>query len=300
MSIQIVPLADPRPGASSRRLVWLAADGDGVPVGSAFLRLFEREGQDHLAELELNVHPAERRAGVGSELLARAVAGAGAEGRRCVLAQADAGAPGDHFLAARGFRKVLTLTYARLALADATVDTAASAHAAVDTVAGSTPAGYRLRSWDGTVPDELAETFTASRRAMDDMPMDDTDYGVVVWDVERVRAAARAIEDRGESLHTVVAVDESDGSIAGFTELVVPGDGKGDGQHYGTGVLPEHRGHGLARWMKAEAIRQARERYPDLGGLLADTADGNTRMRAVNDSLGYRPTHRTFQYQLDL
>ncbi len=290
LSIQIVPLADPHPGASSRRLVWLASGGDGVPVGSAFLRLFEREGQDHLAELEVNVHPAERRAGVGSELLARAVAGAGAEGRRCVLAQADAGTPGDSFLAARGFRKVLTLTYVRLALADA----------AVGTITNSPPAGYRLRSWDGTVPDELADTFTASRRAMDDMPMDDTDYGVVVWDVERVRAAAKAIEDRGESLHTVVAVDESDGSIAGFTELVVPGDGKGDGQHYGTGVLPEHRGHGLARWMKAEAIRQARERYPDLGGLLADTADGNTHMRAVNDSLGYRPTHRTFQYQLDL
>ncbi|MEU8379897.1 GNAT family N-acetyltransferase [Streptosporangium sp. NPDC048865] len=290
MSIQIVPLADPHPGAASHRLVWLASDGDGVPVGAAFLRLFEREGQDHLAELELNVHPAERRGGVGSELLARAVAGAEAEGRRCVLAQAGADTPGDRFLAARGFRKVLTLTYARLALA----------HADVDAVADSPHAGYRLLSWDGTVPDELAGTFTASRRAMDDMPMDDTDYGVVVWDVDRVRAAAKAVADRGESLHTVVAVDESDGSIAGFTELVVPGDGKGDGRHYGTGVLPEHRGHGLARWMKAEAIRQARERYPDLGGLLADTADGNTHMRAVNDSLGYRPTHRTFQYQLDL
>ncbi|MGW0588811.1 N-acetyltransferase family protein [Streptosporangium sp. NPDC002607] len=290
LSIHIDPLADTSPGASSRRLVWLASDGDGVPVGSAFLRLFTREGQDHLAELELNVHPAERRKGVGSELLARTVAGAEREGRRCVLAQVRAGTPGDRFLAARGFRKVLALTYTRLV----------PAQAGVDTVADRPHAGYRLCSWDGTVPDDLADTFAASRRAMDDMPMDDADYGVVVWDVERVRAAAQAIEDRGESLHTVVAIDESDGSIAGFTELVVPGDGKGDGQHYGTGVLPEHRGRGLARWMKAEMIRQVRERYPDLGGLLADTADSNTHMRAVNDSLGYRPTHKTFQYQLDL
>ncbi|MEU4832093.1 GNAT family N-acetyltransferase [Streptosporangium sp. NPDC023615] len=298
MSIRIVPLADPHPSASSRRLVWLAVDGDGVPLGSAFLRLFDTEGQDHLAELELSVHPAERRRGVGSELLARAVAGVVAEGRRCVLAQAGAGTPGDRFLAERGFRRVLTLTYARLALVNTVVDTAAGT--AAGTAADRPPAGYRLLSWEGTVPDELAGTFTASRRAMDDMPMDDTDYGVVVWDVERVRAAARAVEDRGERLHTVAAVDESDGSIAGFTELVVPGDGKGDGQHYGTGVLPEHRGRGLARWMKAEMIRQVRERYPDLTGLLADTAESNTRMRAVNDALGYRPTHRTFQYQLDL
>ncbi|MGA4990314.1 GNAT family N-acetyltransferase [Nonomuraea bangladeshensis] len=80
----------------------------------------------------------------------------------------------------------------------------------------------------------------------------------------------------------------------------MPGDGRGDAQHYGTGVLPEHRGHGLARWMKAEAIRQARERYPDLEGLLTDTADSNRHMCAVNDALGYLPTHRMLTLQLDL
>ncbi|MEU0563885.1 GNAT family N-acetyltransferase [Nonomuraea sp. NPDC005983] len=290
MSIHITPLTDPARSASSHRVAWLASGPDGAPAGAAFLRLFTAEGQVHLAELTLNVHPAERRSGVGSELLARAVERARQEGRRSVLAEAEVGTPGDRFLAASGFRKVLGLTFARLDLAQADVDA----------VADEPHPGYRLHSWDGTVPDELAGTFTASRRAMDDMPMDDTDYGVVVWDVERVRAAAKAVEDRGELLHTVVAIDESDGSIAGFTELVVPGDGKGDGQHYGTGVLPEHRGHGLARWMKAALIRQTRERHPDLGGLLADTADGNTHMRAVNDSLGYLPTHRTVQYQLDL
>lgn len=70
----------------------------------------------------------------------------------------------------------------------------------------------------------------------------------------------------------VAAVDVSDGMIAGFTELVLPGGGRGDGQHYGTGVLPEHRGQGLGRWMKAEVIRQAVECHPDLAGLLTDTA----------------------------
>ena len=130
--------------------------------------------------------------------------------------------------------------------------------------------------------------------------MDDTDYGTVTWDVDRVRAAVRAIEQRGELLHTVVAVDASDGSVAGFTELVVPGDGTGEAQHYGTGVLPEHRGRGLGRWMKAESVRQARRRHPELVGLLTDTADNNHAMKNINDSLGYRPTHTALEYQLDL
>ncbi|MBE3011886.1 GNAT family N-acetyltransferase [Microbispora sp. NEAU-D428] len=293
MSIRIIPLIDPQPTPSSRRLAWLASLPAGVPAGSAFLRLFTKTGQDHLAELDLHVHPAEQRSGVGSLLLTAALAAVREEGRRCVIAHTEPGSPGEVFLSARGFRKVLTLTYARLPLAQTNLDD-------LRKIVHSPHPGYRLVAWDGVVPGALAETFAVSRRAMDDMPMDDTDYGTVSWDVDRVRDAALAIEKRGDHLHTVAAIAESDHSIAGFTELVVPADGKGDAQHYGTGVLPEHRGHGLARWMKAEAIRQARERYPDLEGLLTDTADSNRHMRAINDALGYLPTRKMITLQLDL
>lgn len=292
MSLRITPLTDPAHGPRSRRLAWLASDADSLPVGAAFLRLFTDPGQEHLAELTLHVHPAERRKRVGSRLLDAAVAAARKNARRCVIAQAEARSPGDRFLEAHGFRKVLTLRCSRLSLAD--VDTAA-----LTGIIERPHPGYRLASWQGVVPHSLAHTFAASRRAMDDMPMEDTDHGSVTWDVDRVRAVAKAVEERGDLLHTVVAIDASNGSVAGFTELVVPGDGTGDGQHYGTGVLPEHRGHGLGRWMKAESIRQVHGLYPGLGGLLTDTADSNTHMRHINDGLGYTPTHTTHQYQLD-
>ncbi|GAA0379623.1 GNAT family N-acetyltransferase [Microbispora corallina] len=291
MSLRITALTDPHLTSSSRRLAWLASYPDGTPAGSAFLRLFTRRALP--AELDLAVHPVERRRGVGTRLLAEAVAGARDDGRRSVYAHVEAGSPGELFLAARGFRRVLTLTFARLSLAAVDPDALAG-------IADRPHPGYLLVSWDGVVPDDLAETFAASRRAMDDMPMGDADHVPGTWDAERVRAVARAVAERGDLLHTVVAVDASDGSIAGFTELVVAGDGRGDGQHYGTGVLPEHRGHGLGLWMKAEAIRQARQRHPDLDGLLTDTADGNAPMRRVNDALGYVPTHQEHRYQLDL
>ncbi len=293
MSVRITPLTDPNGDQSSYRLAWLAADAGEIPIGAAFLRLFTRTGQEHLAELELRVHPAARRKRTGSLLLDAAVAAARKDRRRSVIAQAEAGSPGDQFLLARGFRRVLTLTFTRLPLAAADI-------AAITAITEQPHHGYRLTSWDGTVPDRLAEAFVGSRHAMDDMPMGGTDYGTVTWDLDRVRAAAAAIAERGDLLHTVAAIDESDGSIAGFTELVVPGDGKGDGQHYGTGVMPGHRGHGLGRWMKAASILQARERHPDLGGLLTDTADNNPYMMRINDALGYAPTHTTFEYQLDL
>lgn len=190
MSLLITALSDPEPTPSSRRLAWLAADSTGVPVGSAFLRLFTKEGQEHLAELEVAVHPAERRRGAGDRLLDAAVSVARAEGRRSLVAQAAYGSPGDLFLAARGFRRVLALTYARLPLVGPDL-------VRIDGIAERPHPGYALTRWDGTVPPHLARTYADSRRAMDDMPMEETDYGNVVWDVARVVAAAEAVAKRG-------------------------------------------------------------------------------------------------------
>lgn len=52
--------------------------------------------------------------------------------------------------------------------------------------------------------------------------------------------------------------------------------------------------------MKAESIRLALRTYPELDGLLTDTADSNAPMRSINDALGYLPTHGAVEYQLDL
>jgi GNAT superfamily N-acetyltransferase len=265
---------------AANRLAWLAAAPDGRPLGTAFLRTGS-------GELDLHVHPAERRHGVGTTLLAAALAGARGQGRRSVVtAPVPQGSPGEAFCRARGLRQVLGLTYTRL-------------DRAVEVPAVLPPAGYRLASWAGRVPDELAASFAAARPAMDDMPTDDADVAPQAWDVERVRAVADAVAGRGDHLVTVAAL-APDGSIAGFTELVVPRSGAGDAQHYGTGVLPEHRGRGLARAMKAESIRLVRSRFPELAGLVADTADSNAAMRKVNDGLGYVPTHRALMFQADL
>ena len=100
MSIRITSLADPERGPSSYRL---ASDADGIPVGSAFLRVSPRPDRTTWPALELHVHPAERRNGTGSRLLDTAVAAAREQSRRCVVTQAIAGSPGDRFLAARSF-----------------------------------------------------------------------------------------------------------------------------------------------------------------------------------------------------
>ncbi|MGW7613844.1 GNAT family N-acetyltransferase [Streptomyces sp. NPDC054766] len=100
--------------------------------------MFTKDGRRHLAELDVRVHPAERRRQAGSLLLGAAVAAARQDGRRPVISQAEAGTPGADFLTANGFRAVLALTYARLPPADADLP-------ALTVSAESPHAGYRSR-----------------------------------------------------------------------------------------------------------------------------------------------------------
>ncbi|HZX02613.1 GNAT family N-acetyltransferase [Kribbella sp.] len=286
MSIRLIPLTDPDYRPFSRRIAWLAAHADGTPAGSAFLRLDSRSTHAQLAEFELNVHPAERRNGIGTLLLG-AVAGRARDHEvRTLITDVDAGSAGDRFLQCHGFEIGLTLIYARLDLTYRTPDVPAVP-------------GYRLVSWEGVAPDELVQTFTDARVGMADAPSGSIPAGTDVWDVDRTRHAAKLIEQRGDHLSVVAALD-STGRMAGFTEVVVPGDGKGDGQLYGTAVLPEHRSRGLALWMKAAQIHQIRHRFPDLAGLLTDTVDTNLPMRRTNDRLGYRPQLQVHRRKLDL
>ncbi|WP_430782617.1 GNAT family N-acetyltransferase [Actinoplanes sp. G11-F43] len=270
MITRVVAFTAPSPG-------WIAEGDDGRPLGTATLWIPPAGGP---AEVRLRVHPAERRSGVGTRLLREA---AGADGVTALLGEpVREGSGEDAFCRAAGMRVVLSLTYTSLALVD------------FDQTAETVP-GYRIVHWEGTVPDELAETAVRSRSAMDDMPMEGVDYRPEPWDVARLRRVAAVVADRGDVLLTTAAVG-ADGAIAGFTEVVLSG---GEGQNYGTGVLPEHRGRGLARWLKVEQIRRVMERFPQVGSLLADTADSNVAMRRVNEALGYRPTHRSLLYQLD-
>ncbi|GGU55597.1 GNAT family N-acetyltransferase [Lentzea flava] len=273
------------PGLDSRRLFWLADEPDGTVSGAASLRLFDRRGQEHLAELELYVHPDWRRRGVGSRLLAQVVLAAQAENRRSLVAGVGDIEPGTSFCAARNFERVLTLRHLLLDLSEVDLEVA-------------DPAGYRLRSWAGTVPDELADAFATAKNAMNDMPTGDMDYGTQQWDAERVRAMAWVVADRGDTLLTAAALHGE--VVAGFTEIVIRAGEQRRALQYDTVVVPAHRGHGLGRWLKTAMVRQLRAEHPGIVEIETDNADDNTHMIAVNERMGFREHRRAHTYQLKI
>lgn len=281
-----------KPTLDSHRLTWLAAGADGLPFAVAGLRLFASPGRDHLAELELHVAPAHRRLGAGSRLLSAVVAACRTEGRRSLIVEAPANSPGEAFCERWGFRRALSLDH--LLLHFDRLD-----EEAVLLAAGTRHTGYRLASWTGTAPDELADAFAAAKNAMNDMPTGDLDYGSVAWDPERVRAMAKVISDRGDVLLTTAAVHD-DGTMAGYTEIVLPQGASPRAQQYDTAVVPAHRGHGLGLWVKAAMVRRLRADHPEVVEIETDNAEDNVHMLAVNRALGFRLYRRTREFQLDV
>jgi GNAT superfamily N-acetyltransferase len=256
------------------RLSWVARV-DGAVAGVAMLRC-----DDRLAEFGIQVHPAYRRRGIGSRLLAAVAEAARREGSRTLVAEASAS--GAAFLEASGFTCVLSLNLMLLKIADAS---------GVDELVRADHPGYRLVRWIGMVPDDLAETFAVAKSAMGDMPTAEN------WDTARVRDMALAVEKRGDTLLTVAALHGD--TIAGFTELVIPAGEEARAIQYDTAVVPGHRGNRLGLWVKAAMLRWLREDWPGVREIETDNAEDNTHMLAVNERLGFRPLRQTRQYQVD-
>ncbi|MFJ8013484.1 GNAT family N-acetyltransferase [Streptomyces sp. NPDC096339] len=295
-----VPVPDPgqihaqltRAPLGGHRLTWLATAADGVPVAVAGLRVFTSPGQEHLAELELHVDPAHRRLGTGSLLMSAVVAACRAENRRSLIATAAADGPGEAFGARWGFRRALTLDHLLLRLDE-------TDRADLRQVADAEHPGYRLTGWTGTVPDGLAAAFATAKNAMNDMPVGDMDYGSVAWDADRVRDMAAVVADRGDTLLTVAAVHD-DGTMAGYTEILIPRGVPSRVQQYDTAVVPAHRGHGLGLWVKAAMVRRLRAEHASVTEIETDNAEDNVHMLAVNHRLGFRSYRRTREFQLDV
>jgi GNAT superfamily N-acetyltransferase len=279
-------------GSTSRKVLWLVRGQGDEPVATATLRLFSDPGRSHRAQVDMTVHPAHRRLGAGSRLLATVTEAAAEAGCRTLVTEVPAGTPGEGFLATRDFHPVLRLTWLRLAL-DQIPDR-------IRKLPDVPHPGYLLTAWEGVVPDALAETFAAARQGMADMPVGGMDFGEVLWDVDRVREVAEVVARRGERLLTFAVVSEADGGVAGYTELVLPADDTGRAQQYDTAVLPAHRGHGLGLWLKAAMLRQVAAAHPEIAEVTTDNADDNRHMLAVNSALGFRPLRRTVAYQLTL
>ncbi len=271
----------------------LLAEQDGHPVGWARVELPVHDNP-HLAAVELQVAPGDRRRGTGRALWAGVLQAAREQRRRAVVVEAPEGSALAAFCAAAGAtpRLVDVRRHQRLDRLDP------SRVGALRAEAERAAAGYRLEAWVGPTPPELRGALAKATEALNDAPLGTLDYDDERWDAARVAARDAAVAGAGLRMHTVLAL-AADGTAAGLTDVAVAEDGAYAWQ-WGTAVAAGHRGHRLGMLLKATMVERLRALEPALEVVSTWNADSNAHMVAVNEALGYLPVGRGSEWQLDL
>jgi mycothiol synthase len=269
---------------------WLAEDDDGTPIAEGVC-WSNAAGDPEVMECDVLVLAEHRRHGIGTELLRVICDATIAEGRTKLVWSTYSAAPsGESFSARAGGRIARVARTSELRLAD--VD-----WALVD--AWSTgPPGYSLDAIDGPYPAALRADAATFHHIMQTAPRDDLDVRDTMITADDVAELDRALVDAGRRRWAML-VRDADGRCVGGTEIhFEPGEDTTVLQQ-NTGIDPDHRGRGLAKWVKAAVLERLRADAPGVEVVRTGNAFSNEPMLAINDALGFRVTATRTDWQAD-
>jgi len=272
-----------------------AVVGDDV-VGALRL-LLPLKDNPTVAVVDVAVHPAHRRQGIGSVLLAEGVRLARAHGRSELISEVDEPGPGTAgraFALRHGWSCDLLETRRDLLLP---VDE--QRLAALEAKARGASQGYQLVIWRDTTPEELLDDRAVLEwRMTTDAPHGDLPVEEEHWDGERIREYEASHVARGRTVLSAGAV--KNGRLVAFTDLQVPLADPRRAHQGGTLVLPGHRGHRLGALMKAAVLRELPAAVPGVRRISTYNSESNGPMVAVNEALGFQPAGQLSTWSLRL
>jgi GNAT superfamily N-acetyltransferase len=258
--------------------------GEAVGAVAAFYRidLPDLENLDR-AELNLRVHPALRRRGLGGALLRHAAQRAAADDRAILGCAVPGGSSGEWFLRSAGatleleevrrFQVLRTIAPGRIAELRAAAERAA--------------AGYELVRWTGPIPDERCGQVAELYNAMNDAPRGEN-VQEETYDADRIRErTGKALRYGVVRGYAVAAMHQASGEMAGLTEVVIDPGNPDWGFQQLTAVTRPHRGHRLGMLVKTAMLEWLAEAEPQLEQIETGNAATNEHMIAVNETLGY-------------
>ncbi|ODB80235.1 MULTISPECIES: GNAT family N-acetyltransferase [Micromonospora] len=283
-------LSEVMPG--ERRISWVAQEDDapdgtpGAIVGHVHVLLLGGIGV-----LEVLVHPAVRRTGLGRELVRVAARRVWDEGFQSIGVEVVGDTPAVAFYESLGFTRDYVETRSVLDLR--TVD-----WPALTEMSAEVGAGYHVEFWPGGPPDELLEAYARAKAEVRDS--DDVELRPSSYDPDRLRDSLATLHRRGMKPYIVLALHERTGDVAGLTEVVVPAQHPTRADQYDTIVVHDHRGYGIDRAIKARMLLELRSAEPQLVEVQTWNAQDNESMLKVNAELGYRPDRDWCEYGVDV
>lgn len=156
---------------------------------------------------------------------------------------------------------------------------------------------YDLVAWRGPCPAAWVDAYADLRaRMLVEAPSGDMEVEAEDFDADRVRHEEAQLAAQRRTSFTTVAV-QSDGSVAGHTQLVMTDTDSRNAYQWDTLVLPEHRGHRLGLALKVRNHTQATDAIADRSLVHTWNAVDNAPMIEVNDRMGFRLVEYAGEFQ---
>ncbi len=274
---------------------WLVEDPEGASVAVGYC-WSDAAGDRRRMYCDVLVSRDRRRHGLGKLLLAVICEQTIAEGRSLLTWETfDTVPAGEALSRSVGGRAARVNRKSELRIAD--LD-----WALVASWARGQPArerGYSLQRVHGAFPEHLRPDAVELHRIMQTAPRGDLEGGDAAVDTAFVAEMDRALVESGQTRWTVLVRDPG-GACVGGTEIVFdPADGRIVHQQ-STGIHPDHRRVGLARWTKAEMLEWLRQERPTVERVHTGNAFSNEAMLAINGALGFEVVSVQRDWQADV
>jgi GNAT superfamily N-acetyltransferase len=292
MDREAVPEDPPMPAAAIKarlrerskfgeRVDRLAFRGDEL-VGRVGVWQNKSGSNEHIRDLWVQVHPAHRRLGLGTALLAAGLETIPTDGSTTSLTGWTStrvpagGAFAEHLGAKRGLHMRVSQVDLR------TIDRALMREwASVD------PKGYRLELIENDVPDHLMAAALNAFNAINRMPLEGLEMEPWKFTEETQRDWERQRKARGQEHRLMLALEEATGEGVAFTGINFDPRVPSVIHQGGTAVDPKHQGRDLGKWLKGRMVEKILAEIPEARFIRTDNAGTNAPMLAINDRMGF-------------
>ncbi len=275
--------------------VWHLWEQDTI-IAELFAEVAFHEDNRHLMWCSIGILKPYRRKGFSRLLLDKLITMADGYERTLLIAESNSRVPdgiafAEHLGAKRGVEShtnQLVLTDIDKTLLETWIENA-------ETNAKKFGLGF----WGDTYPEEEIHAIANLISVMNTAPRDDLN----IEDWKTTPKALRESEAYSKARNIerwVLYARHSSGELAGYTATFWDPENPENLDQGDTGVLPNYRGHGLGKWLKAAMIQKVLSERPVVKRIRTGNADSNAAMLAINHALGFKPYIAETVWQIEI
>ncbi|MCD4775771.1 MAG: GNAT family N-acetyltransferase [Candidatus Aegiribacteria sp.] len=269
---------------------------DEVMVGLAGVHFSKEGSESDPAYFTIQIDQNYRRSGIGSTFLRKIVQTATERERKILRVQTnDRCLPGEKFIAPTGAETVHKGHFNILVLKDVE-------ETLINSWLGLPMQGFNevtIGNWEGLTPEHRIQEISDFYQVIYDAGKEQHGDSGYKFTPENVRKGENVSISMGKKVHAIYGADAESDRLLGLTKISWFSSRPSVVLQGYTAVLPDARGKGIGRRLKAEMLKKVIRDMPEVEYVKTGNADNNDAILKINAELGFIQQMATKTWQIE-